>query len=295
VGDRRLGEAWTPAQRVKNDALYAVASMALWATRRLSAGARRRLGRTLGRWAARVLGSSQSRAQRRLHAAFGDRPPVTAKAVFEALGEDLAQTVGLLRQDRIASDVMPLSAASRTVLDRALAGGRGVVFATAHLGPIDVMAASVAEAGYPVATLARESYDPRFTALYDALRKPRGIRTIYRGRPGMEAAIVRALRQGHLVGFPMDLAGRGMPTQLVPFLGERAPIPVGPARIALLLGSPVVVGTPEPVGERLQITVESVAWEQGEQAEDQLTRAIVMALERRIRAMPAHWPWMHGG
>lgn len=293
MGDRRLGEAWTPLQRLKNDVLWGTASTALWAARRMSDETRRRAGRLLGRAAAGVLPAHRARAGHRLAAAYGGVAPVRPVEVFETLGEDLAQTLSLLRSSRPVSEAMPLSAEARQVLDEAVARGRGVVFATAHLGPLDLMAACVAEAGYRIATLARESYDPRFTEMYDALRKPRGVRTIYRGRAGMETAVVRALRGGALVGFPMDLAGRGMQTRELPFLGERSPIPVGPARIAEALGAPVVVGTFAPGGSGMHFTVQLVGLG-GDLPEAELTASITRALERRILDLPAHWPWMHG-
>ncbi|MFX8535407.1 hypothetical protein ABTM11_20295, partial [Acinetobacter baumannii] len=90
------------------------------------------------------------------------------------------------------------------VFREALRGGRGVVFITAHLGPWERMAAVLVEAGFPVATVARESYDPRYTALYERLRAPRGVRSIYRGAPGAGRAIARELARGGAVGFLVD-------------------------------------------------------------------------------------------
>ncbi len=293
MGDRRLGQAWTPTQRWKNEALFRAALAGLWGARRLSEGSRRAVGRRLGRLGAWLWRGGLLRAQRRLRAVFGPEPPVTAWEVFEALGGDFADTLALLDPCVRAGGMMPLAPDVKPVLDEMLARGRGVIFVTAHLGPIDLMAASVAEQGYRVATLARESYDPRFTALYDALRTPRGVRSIYRGRPGMETALVRALRGGWLVGFPMDLAGRGMRTCEVKFLGESAPIALGPASLARRLGAAVVVGSPVPTDKGLQVTVQPLEVSGLEEAE--AAGVMAAALECRIRALPAHWPWMHRG
>ena len=179
-------------------------------------------------------------------------------------------------------------------LEEASAGGKGVVFATAHLGPIDRMAALVAASGFRVATLARESYDPRLTALYDRVRGGRGIESIYRGRPGAELAVVRALRRGNLVGFPMDLPGRGMAHIEVPFLGGTQRMAAGRASIALRTGANLVVGTPSRgEGDGLVVTVERVNIEAGDGVE-QLTRRVAERLDRRIRGLPERWPWMEG-
>ena len=48
--------------------------------------------------------------------------------------------------------------------------GRGVLFPSAHLGPWERVAPSLVACGVPLVTLARESYDPRFSRLYERLR-----------------------------------------------------------------------------------------------------------------------------
>jgi KDO2-lipid IV(A) lauroyltransferase len=224
-------------------------------------------------------------------------PPVTPRDVFVAMGEDLASSLVLLNARERACDHLPISGQAMEVLEQARAAGSGVVFASAHLGPMELVAASVAERGIAVSTLARESYDPRFTALYQRMRTPRGVKTIFRGSPGAELAVVRALRQHGVVGFPMDLMGRGMAAVTCRFLGEDALVPVGPARIALRTGAWVVAGTVAPRADgAMEVTAELVSTE-GLGRDDPskaLTERLVEVLERRIRAIPAHWPWMHG-
>jgi KDO2-lipid IV(A) lauroyltransferase len=190
---------------------------------------------------------------------------------------------------------LSLSEEAETEIGEALAQKKGVVFVTAHLGPMERMAGLVASRGYPVATLARESYDPRFTALYEHLRSSRGVCTIYRGRASSAYSILKRLRQGYLVGFPMDFAGRGMQCGTFEFLGGMAALPLGPATIALRTGAPVMVGTPA-LGKDgdLHVSVKRMAIEPGLD-EFELTRRLGAELEGRIRALPAHWPWMHSG
>jgi KDO2-lipid IV(A) lauroyltransferase len=154
--------------------------------------------------------------------------------------------------------------------------------------------------GIPLVTLARESYDPRFSRLYDRLRGGHGVGVVWRSSPGAAARILRTLRAGHVLGAPMDLRSR-VPGCLAPFLGHAAATPIGPARIALRTGSPVVVGTAAPQ------TVEgtSAGWcvtatriptgdlDSSEQAAIELTARINGELSRRILAMPHAWVWMH--
>jgi Kdo2-lipid IVA lauroyltransferase/acyltransferase len=291
MGDLRLGQRWSTVQRVRNGAWYHAAVAALAVARWAPGRALPAMGRALGTAAWCALGSYRRAADARLMQAFG-QPTVGSLEVFRGLGEDLADAVRLMRAEEPVERRLALSAEAEEVLREALSEGKGVVFVTAHLGPMERMAALVASRGFEVVTLARESYDPRFTTLYERLRASRGVRTIYRGRAGAEVAIVRALRGGSLVGFPMDLAGRGMECATVELLGAPHLVPLGPARIALRTGAAVVAGTPGPGPEGLRVFVTRLKVAP-EMTEQELTRRCASELEARIRAWPAHWPWMH--
>jgi lauroyl/myristoyl acyltransferase len=143
-----------------------------------------------------------------------------------------------------------------------------------------------------VATVARESYDPRLTRLYERLRAPRGVRSIYRGRPGAAVAIVRELRAGRAVGFLIDLPAR-VQSEPVRLFGARAAMPVGAARIALGRRAAVVVGTPAPRSRaEAQVRIERIPIEDltsGPHAERALMTRLARALEARIAAWPEAW------
>jgi len=72
---------------------------------------------------------------------------------------------------------------------------------------------------------------------------------------------------------------------------------VGPARIALRTGAPVVVGTAAPdQGGGWIVTATRIRTDDlGSSGEDavELTARINAELSRRIRAMPHAWVWMH--
>jgi KDO2-lipid IV(A) lauroyltransferase len=201
--------------------------------------------------------------------------------------------------------VPPLAFATgaRETLDLAMAEGRGVVFASAHLGPWERVAATLIGCAVPFTAVAREAYDPRLTRLYDRLRGGRGLPTIYRGAAGAGVALLRTLRRGDVLGIPMDLASR-VPSIDVPFLGRVAPTPVGPARLALRTGAAVVVGIPAPIDRSdrnlwagdlaLAITrIDTRDLEATPEGERVLTERINDALSAGIRALPDAWVWMH--
>lgn len=283
--DLRLGGRWTFAQARKNDAIYAAAMTALAVATRVPRLSRRALGRWLGDAAWLFWSSGRARVESSLQVALGDDAP-TSREVLRGLGETLADMVGLLAGE---APSLVLEADDEARLRGAL-GERGVVFATAHLGPWEAIGPVLASRGLRVATVARESYDPRFDRLYARLRDDRGVRPLYRGAPGFATSLVRALRTGTIVGFPMDLAGRGVRTIDAPWMGRLAPIPVGPAELALRTGARVVVGTaaPGPSGPRLAIEVIPA----GDVDAAALTARIAGALSQRILAMPAAFPWM---
>jgi KDO2-lipid IV(A) lauroyltransferase len=297
--DLRQGGEWTALQRTKNDVLWLLASLALLATRPLPLGALRALGRALGRAAHRLVPTARRTARANVARVYPalDNPAQHAlvRRCFLALGELLGETVAMLHA-KAAPPPLDVSEQARSVLADARAEGHGVVFASAHLGPWERVAASLVAAGVPLVALVRESYDPRFSGLYERLRGGHGVRVVWRASPGAAARILRTLRAGGVLGIPMDLRSR-VPSCNAPFLGHPAPTAVGPARIALRARAPVVVGTaaPGPDGGVVVTAtrIDSSDLTRDESGAQELTRRINAELSRRILALPHAWVWMH--
>jgi KDO2-lipid IV(A) lauroyltransferase len=313
--DLREGGRWTLVQRAKNDALWALASVILRALRPWSLPALRALGRVLGETAFVFVRSARRTATGNLACAMPDADPRVRRALarrcFATLGESLADTVALLA-GRDPPKALVLTDEARATLERARAEGRGVLFASAHLGPWENVAASLVAGGFPLVTLARESYDPRFSVLYDRLRRRTGVAVIWRADRRSAFAILRTLRRGGVLGVPMDLRSR-VPSIAAPFLGRPAETAVGPARIALRSGAAVVVGTAAPAGGAggteanamaprgsalATLVVTATRVETADLSADEIGVAALTArindeLSRRILALPHAWVWMH--
>lgn len=295
--DVREGGRWSTPQRVKNDALFALASAALAIAERLPPTLARRLGRTVGLLAWALLPRARMVALENVRRGLPELEPrargAFVRRVYRELGGLLGDVVATL-DPRRPLEPLPLLPGARECLERAIAEGRGVVFASAHLGPWERVAASLVRpaSGRPIdlTVVAREPYDPRLRRIYERLREGRGVRTIYRGANGAPAALVRVLRRGGVLGIPMDLASR-VPCTMVPFLGTPAPTPVGPARLALRTGAAIVVGTAAR-GEDGTLGV-SFTRIPTTGSEEEVTSRINEELSTRIRAMPEVWPWMH--
>jgi KDO2-lipid IV(A) lauroyltransferase len=298
VPDLRFGGTWTLGQRIKNDALWLAAISTLTLLRPLPSSALRTLGRGLGACAHLFALRTRTIAMENVRLAL---PNLTARAraelvrrCFVTLGEFLGGTVSLLTRPPSAGELLP-SEAARATIEEARAGGRGVLLASAHLGPWELVAASMVAAGIPLVAVTRESYDPRLSRLLAAMREQTGVRTIRRGR-GAATGILRALRRGEVLGIPMDLRSRAAHCT-VPFLGLPAETPSGPARIALAARSPVVVATAAPGADGTYVVnataIDTADLRRDETSVRELSARINAELSRRILTLPHAWVWMH--
>ncbi len=297
--DVREGSPWTRGQALKNDAIYILIRAALAVLVPLPAFLLRAIGRILGATALVLFPGARRVALANVGVALPALSPRARRALvrraYVTLGAHLGDAAAAL-DPRTALAALPMDDDAHAVLGGALAEGRGVLFASAHLGPWERVAASLVAAGYPLTTLARESYDPRLNDLYDRLRGARGVRVIYRGHAAAPGRIVRTLRANGLLGAPMDLRSR-VPSIDAPLFGRLAPTAIGPARIALRTGAAVVVGTAAPAGgASLTVTATRIPTADlptGPAGERALTERINAELSARILALPEHWVWMH--
>jgi KDO2-lipid IV(A) lauroyltransferase len=298
AADRREGQSWRPRQRLKNDLIYALISATTRFLGMLPARMLRALGRGIGRLAYLVFASARRTARANVARALPALPAASqtdlARRCYVELGQHLGDAVALLGGARFVP--LALDAPSVAVLDAARSEGRGVVFVSAHLGPWERVAGSLVLAGFPLTTVAREAYDARLTRLYDRLRGSLGVKVVYRAAPGAAGRLLRALKSGHLLGLPMDLRSRVASVD-APFLGHAAPTAIGPARIALRTGAPVVVGTvARGPGGRLLVSATRIRTHDltaTPEAEIELTRRLNDELSTRILSVPDQWVWMH--
>jgi Kdo2-lipid IVA lauroyltransferase/acyltransferase len=303
--DVRRGGKWKRSQRLKNDAIWVLASLALAGARLIPPKLRAALGWWLGALAHVGARGPRRQALANVALALPHLDPSARRALvrrcFRTLGELLGETVGLLGGPD-AWQRLPLTSDAATTLERARSEGRGVIFASAHLGPWERVAASIAAAGVPFTVLTRDSYDPRFSRVQNRMRRGAGVGVIRRStsRPtSATRAVLRALRRGDVVGIVMDLRARVASCE-APFLGTPALTALGPARIALRTGAPVVVGSAAPAGTEAAgqwvVTATRIVTDDLFHFHDsarELTARINAELSLRILAMPHAWVWMH--
>lgn len=291
--------SWSRRQRLKNDAIYVAARVALALAALPPRAWLRAFGAALGLTAWCLARGARRLGNANVARAFPGLPRREASALvrraFVELGRLLGDTLALLREGERPSRTLAFDDVARGVLAGARDAGRGVVLVTAHLGPWERLAGVLVEAGFPLTTPVRASYDPRLEAtLHARLRGQHGVRAVDRDAKTTPYALLRALKRGEVVGFLIDLQTR-VASVRVPFLGVPAWTPSAPARLALRTGAPVVVA----IATRAGVTVKAVrgACEPCPRASDgeveALTSTLNDALSAAIRAEPDRWIWMH--
>lgn len=123
-------------------------------------------------------------------------------------------------------------------LEEARAVGKGVLVVSCHMGSYEVVAATWAATLAPVSFFAEE-LEPR--ALFEWYRDTRarlGISVLTLDHGGIRK-VLEALREQEMVitAIDRDITGTG---HVMPFFGRPAHIPLGPAAIALRLGTPLL-------------------------------------------------------
>ncbi len=253
-----------------------------------------RLASSLGAWFGRLAFAVAGKERRKALASLARAglPAETARACFEHLGRAAFELACIAQIDRRFDEVVEWPAPDRAVLDAALDRGRGVVFVSAHLGNWELLARRVSHAGYPCHTIAKETTDPRTTALVERFRASAKLQSIWRGREGAARAMLRVLKGNGILGLLID-QDTDVQSVWVDFFGHPAKTPRAAADLALRLGSAVVLGFCARVadGPRYRLSMVEVPTD-GLDAH-QLTAKLTQLIEAKIREAPAQWVWMH--
>ncbi|MCP4602159.1 MAG: lysophospholipid acyltransferase family protein [Proteobacteria bacterium] len=281
-------------RRIKNTLIYYLTRFAVILFGLVPARFVTRTGQLIGALAHFVAGDERRLARHHLSMAFGltgseRRVHLLARGVFCELGVSAIELCRLSHSlNKHPRVVIPKE--SRRALDRALAEEKGVIFVTGHLGNWELMAITLASLGYPISTIAKESYDSRFTKLIDRFRRDAGVQAIYRGQPGASATMLRALKENRVLGFLID-QDTSVPSMFVPFFGRPAYTPTGAAVLAVRKGIPIVVGTIHRTADGGHVV--EIAPCPVRQDVKETTAELTHQLETRIRSHPSQWIWFH--
>ena len=170
----------------------------------------------------------------------------------------------------------------------AYALGKGVIMASAHLGPVSLVGQMVVAHGYEV-VLPVETTRSGFQRAVNRARGSMGLQLVPTDTP---LAIFRALRQKKVLGLLADRAVTGV-GERVPFFGGEALIPSAHIALGLRTGAPVVPAFSGRENGRLTASFEPPLDLVATGNRDADVRAGLAAwtrvLERYIRNAPEQW------
>lgn len=176
---------------------------------------------------------------------------------------------------------------------RASDKGKGVIFASSHLGNWEVMAAAGGLAGMKLTIVTRRLKPEWLLRRVEAARLSVGVKAAY--QPRTLPAVLRALRSGESVGFVIDQYASppmGMPAV---FFNTRVDTLAAVGPLVERTGAAVVPVTTwrDPEGI-VHVRVEPEL-ELGESAKDPaaVTQILASKVEAWVRERPEQWLWVH--
>ena len=213
------------------------------------------------------------------------------RGVFRAFGQYLVEFLSMHRPHAV-----DVSIHGREHLSAAIAGGRGAILLTAHVGNWELGAAVVRRLGYRVAAVALPHADPRTDALFNAQRERCGVEVIPLGLDSARTCLAR-LREGALVGLLGDqvLVRHGRPCR---WFGRQVVLPTGPAVLSLRSGTAIIptFAVREEDGA-FRLSFHEPIWPEGTpgpRAVSRLLQRSATVLERAIRETPGQWLMFQG-
>jgi KDO2-lipid IV(A) lauroyltransferase len=181
-------------------------------------------------------------------------------------------------------------------LEQARALGKGVLVVSCHMGSYEVASAIWSATLTPVSFFAEELEPRALFEWYRATRARLGISVLTLDHGGIRK-VIQALREREMVitAIDRDITGTGYP---MPFFGRLAPIPLGPAAIALRLGTPLfpvcVYRLPDDTYQAEGAPL-VFARNTGDARADQVraTEEVLRQIENFIRRHPEQWHVPH--
>lgn len=175
--------------------------------------------------------------------------------------------------------------------------GKGLLILTAHFGNFELLPAAHAMYGHQISLVHHTQRFAAGDALATFVRERAGV-TIIR-KHAAARAVLRALRQGELVGIPYDQNAKRSEAIFVPFFNEIASASSGPARLVAISGAPVVpvflVREPDMRTHRIEIQDAVPMRHTDDPAADieENTRRLVGVIEAMVRRYPEQFLWTH--
>jgi len=276
--------------RVVGSAADAAGELWYRATPGRAAQARANLGRVVAHLAATGMGTD------RVRATAGD--PAALERMVRAAYRHAARTYAeMLRSEAVIRDAPGRTRIENPVAVEAAFAKHPAVFSSLHFGSLQATEAILLTRTHIPMTAPMETLDdPALQAFTSRARSATGVHLV-----SLEAArreLRAALARGEYVGIvgDRDIIGGGIP---IPFFGAPAPLPVGPALLALESGAPIHVAAVRRLrGERFVGRLETILPPDGALVAgpgarrarvEALLAAEAAAFERVVADAPEQW------
>jgi KDO2-lipid IV(A) lauroyltransferase len=178
-------------------------------------------------------------------------------------------------------------------IDQVFREGRGMIFATGHLGVWDVSGYAAGLLGLPLVSVFRPSPLPALNRLIERLRTGSGQTVV--ARKNVMRTLLRVLADKKVVGILADGGGKHSAVE-APFLGTASRTVASPALLHLATGAPIVVVAVLRTGRmhyRLRVFDVIRDAGTGDREADLLaiTARVNHGLTRGIAEAPEQWFW----
>jgi KDO2-lipid IV(A) lauroyltransferase len=269
--------------------VYVVVSALAFFVRLLPLRAARGVGLLLAAIGAPFFRRDLRRARAQLAAAYPEWPREqverTAREVTRHIGVTLMEFLWLRR---VTAEVLAQTTTYEGIEHVTQRAG-GVIAITGHVGNWEWAAHAIAAIA-PLTTMQRQRNEEDINRLITRLRGESNVRVIDRGAASAGREMIRALHDGRLLAFLIDQNIRAESVK-VPFFGRPALTPVGPAKLAVRTGTPVVCIFDERLPDgRHVIRIHPPMTDSDPIA---LTARITAVIEQEIRRRPQQWVWFH--
>lgn len=278
---------------------YGALRVVVWMLQKLSWERAGRIGERIGALGYRPLGIRRGIVERQIAAAFPDHSADEvrriARAAYEHLGRSALETalVPSLGKDGVLSVFEGCT--GWDVVENALAGGKGVILVTGHLGNWELGASYTAARGLPLDAIVRGMANKQFDAYLNSTRTALGVTVVHDADAVRRTP--RSLRENRGVAFVADQGVKGLASTFVDFFGRPAKTPRGPAVFALRLEVPVVFGTAirMPSGKYRMIFEAIPVTPTGDREKDvdTIVATYTRVLENWVRKYPEQYFWHH--
>jgi len=183
----------------------------------------------------------------------------------------------------------------KEILDDAKRSGTGTIILTGHIGNWELLAAWLAQSGYPLTAVVRNPDDPNLAGLIEEYRARVGMGTFEKHFVMKDA--IRFAKNGGFLGLLPDQAWNASGIHS-PFLGRMCYTAKGPAAMAEMAGVPVIPVVSyrtAPFRHKVIISPPVAMVCEGSREERLHENTIRMnrAIEEMILRCPEQWLWFH--